>query len=85
MSILLVIAAALFGLALLLFFGPQAVIYGYGGVKDALKRPEAQFIGGALSTGLTLLLFAPFIATALISDGKTGQLVAETLAGLLGA
>lgn len=83
MTIALFIAAALFGLSLLLFFGPQMVAYGKAGLRDALDRSEAKIIASGLVTAMALLLFAPLVGSGLISDGETGQVVATTLTGLL--
>lgn len=82
MTILLLIAGAFLGLSLLMLFGPQFAAYGRAGLRDALKRPEAKILGSGLATGMTVLLFAPLIASALISGGKTVQVVAATLMGL---
>ena len=81
MTIALFIAAALFGLSLLLFFGPQMVAYGQAGLRDALNRPEAKIIASGLVTAMALLLFAPLASSGLISGEETGQVVASTLTG----
>lgn len=82
MTILLFIASALLGLSLLLFFGPAFAMFGWPGVRDALKRPEGRIVGGALTTGMAVLLFAPVAASTLISGEKAVQVVAATVMGL---
>lgn len=82
MTILLLIAGAFLGLSLLLLFGPQFAAYGRAGLGDALRCPEARILGSSLATGMAVLLCAPLTASALISGGKTVQVVAETLMGL---
>lgn len=81
MTLLLFIAFALLLLSAALFFGPQLIVYGRGGLRDAMARPEAQLVGGALATCLALLLFAPLAGSALISGGETVQVMASTSPG----
>ena len=81
MTIPLLIAAALLGLSLLLFFGPQMVAYGRAGLRDALDRPEAKIIASGLVSAMALLLFAPLAGSGLISGEETGQVVATILTG----
>ena len=81
MTILLLIAAALLVLSAALFFGPQLVIYGPAGLRDAARRPEAQFVGGCILSALALLFFAPLAGSALISGGETVQVVVTNLLG----
>ena len=82
MTLLLILAGALLALSAALFFGPQLVIYGPQGLRAAVRRPEAQLVGGCLASAFALLLFAPHAASALISGGQTVQVVATTLMGL---
>ncbi|WP_084396334.1 hypothetical protein [Henriciella aquimarina] len=82
MTLLLVLAGLLLVLSAALFFGPQLAVYGMDGLRDALKRPEAQLIAGTLVSILALLLFAPLTGSALISGGQTGQVVGDSMQGL---
>ena len=81
MTLMLFIAAGFLALSTALFFGPQAIAYGLPGLRDAFRRPEARLIAGALVTAIALLLFAPVMSSALISDGQAVQVVAETAMG----